>query len=300
MTLAWRSLEEWFEADVMHWGASLSYYTLLSLGPVLILLTTIAGALFDASEAQGEILSRLSILLGSRGAQVAETILREASFPGFRTWSSLLSMLVLLFAATVVFSNVQAALNDIWKFKVVGHTILNAIRTRATAFLMILVLGALIFAYLLFTTTVSVLVGVIEARLPWSSTVLRFGDAVISLVLLWLAFAAVFRVLPDVIIQWRDVVVGALATALLFTLGTELLGIFLARSDPGSMFGAAGSVFGLMVWIYYSAQVFLIGASFTKVWAEAEGREIVPETYARRVSGAAETAQAPTSGPTNP
>jgi membrane protein len=279
-----RTLDEWLEADVMHWGAALSYYTLLSLGPVLLLLTSAAGTLVGTAEAQAEIVSQLTIVLGPRGADVAEALLDETSFPGLGSWSSLVSLLVLLIAATAVFSNVQGALNEVWRVKALSGTILNALRTRMIAFLMILVLGGLVLFFVLFTTAAALMLPVVEARVPWAPTLLRIADPIVSVIVLWIAFAAVYRVLPDVVIQWRDVIVGALVTAILFTLGKGVLGPFLARTNVTSMFGAAGSVFGLMVWVYYSAQVFLIGASFTRVWAEARGREILPETYAGRVN----------------
>ena len=277
------SFMEWLGEGVMHWGAALSYYTLFSLGPVLIFLVGTAGMFFDDAAAREQILSQLRLLLGSRGAEIADTILVQATFPGFGSVQALLSLLALLVGATAVFGNIQGALNDIWHVKPVTGTVRNALRTRLMAFVMILVLGGLVFLSFLVSAATSLLAPFIEARLPGGSLLVRALDFGVSTALLWLVFAAVYQVLPDARIAWRDVWVGGLVTAVLFAIGKLAIGGFLGRRDPGSVFGAAGSLFALLIWIYYSAQIFLVGASFTEVWARSRGRAIRPEPYAGRV-----------------
>jgi membrane protein len=281
--IAWRTLEHWLGGGIMHWGASLSYYTLFSMAPLLVFFTGIAGMLFDASATQAEILSQLRTVLGSRGADIAATVLRQASFPGFGSFASVLTLLLSIVGATAVFNNLQGALNEIWGVKPVTGTVRNALRTRLISFLMILMTGGLIIVFFVFSTAASVMMPFIEARLPSGSLLVKAVDFTLSTAILWLAFAAIYRWLPDVEIAWRDVAAGALTTAVLFVVGKILIGAFLGGRDIGSVFGAAGSLFAVMVWIYYSAQIFLIGACFTQVWAHSRGRSIRPATYAGRV-----------------
>jgi membrane protein len=281
--IAWRTLEHWLGGGIMHWGASLSYYTLFSMAPMLVFLTGIAGMLFDASATQAEILSQLRIVLGPRGADIAATVLRQASFPGSGSFASVLTLLLSIVGATAVFNNLQGALNEIWNVQPTTGPVRNALRTRFISFLMILMTGSLILVFFVFSTAASVMMPFIEARLPVGSLLVKTVDFTLSTSILWLAFAAIYRWLPDVEIASRDVATGALVTAILFVIGKLLIGSFLGGRDVGSVFGAAGSLFAVMVWIYYSSQIFLIGACFTEVWARSRGRSIRPATYAGRV-----------------
>lgn len=283
LRIAWRTLDHWLGGGIMHWGAALSYYTLFSMGPLLAFITGTAGMLFDASATQTEILEQLRTVLGPRGADIAATVLRQASFPGFGSFASLFALLLSLVGATAVFNNLQGALNEIWDVQPVTGTVRNALRTRLISFLMILMTGGLILVFFLFSTAASVMMPFIEARLPVGSLLVKTVDFTLSTSILWLAFAAIYRWLPDVEIAWRDVAAGALTTAILFVVGKLLIGAFLGGRNVGSVFGAAGSLFAVMVWIYYSAQIFLIGACFTEIWARSRGRAIRPAAYAGRV-----------------
>ena len=282
--IAYLTLEEWLTGAVIHWGAAISYYTLISLGPLLLFLAGAAGMLFDASSAQSQLLAQLRLVLGARGAEIAETVLRTASFPGLGSPRAVGSLILLTFGATAVFVNLQGALNWIWNVTPVTGTVRNMVRTRITAFLAILVLGAIAFIAFFTSTTVSFVLPYLETQLGLGAWFVRTFEFLASTAILGLLFGAAYQILPDAQIAWKDVWVGGFVTAILFSLGTLLIGSFLGRSEPGSMFGAAGSLFGLLVWIYYSAQIFLIGAAFTEVWARTHGRAIRPQGYAGRVT----------------
>ncbi len=267
----------------MHWGATLAYFALISLGPVLIVMVGVAGRLLGADSAGDSVVRELQPVLGARGADIAQTVLSEGTFPGFGSPSALLSILLLLLAATAVFANLRGALNEIWKVRAVTGAFRNVLRTRLISFSMILVIGLLILTSTIIGTVVAVLSPYLEGLLPAGSLVARVLELLSSTVVMWLAFAAMFRFVSDARIAWRDLWVGSLFTAILFVLGKFLIGLYLAQSNLASLYGAAGTLFLFLVWLYYSAQIVLLGATFTREWVRGRGREIVPHAYAARV-----------------
>jgi len=286
MNALWKLLRDtvmsFLEDDVIHWGASLAYYSLLSLGPLLILGITIFGKAVGAGPAETWILDQVQILAGARAEDLARTVIREASEPNLGSLGAILTIGLLIFAATAVFNNLQGALNRIWGVRASSHMIKNILRTRLAAFSMVVALGVLLVVSVLVSTIlnwVGPLLDPIDSILPF----VKVAELLASVVLLWLLVAATFQILPDVKISWRDVWMGSLATAVLLYLGKLGLSAFLANSARASMYGAAGSLFLLLMWVYFSAQVFFIGAEFTQVWARQQGRDIQPESYAVRV-----------------
>lgn len=270
------------EDDVIHWGASLAYYALLSLGPLLILGLTIFGKAVGAGPAETWILEQVRLLAGPRAENLAQTVIREASQPNLGSLGAILTIGLLLFGATAVFNNLQGALNRIWGVQAGSHIVKNILRTRMAAFFMVVALGFLMVVSVVVSTMLSwagPLLDPIDSILPF----VKLAELLASVVLLWLLVAAIFQILPDVKISWRDVWMGSLATAVLLYLGKLGLSAFLANSARASMYGAAGSLFLLLMWVYFSAQVFFIGAEFTQVWAQHQGRDIQPESYAHRV-----------------
>jgi len=277
------TVRTWLRGDSIQWGAALSYYALFSLGPLLLLSVGFLGLVLDADAAGATIVRELTTLIGERAARVAETILREGSFPSFDSIEALGSALLLLVAATAVFVNLRRALNAVWSVRPIAGPVITMIRIRLTAFLIVLVLGVLIAVSVLLGAGAAYFAPVLERAFPYGGLLGRLLESAISLAVLWVGFSLIFRVLPDAKIAWRDAGLGGLVTAFLFTAGKLLIGIYLTRSDLGSAFGAAGSVFLFLIWLYYSAQIFLLGATFTAVWARARGREIEPEDHAARV-----------------
>ncbi len=285
MMSLWRLLKDtvkaFLEDDVIHWGASLAYYSLISLAPLLVLGLTVFGKLVGTGPAESWILEQVQLLAGDGAASMAETVMTEASRPDLGSLGAVLTIAILLFGATAVFNNLQGALNRIWGVKAGSHVLRNIIRTRVAAFFMVVSLGLLMVVSVLVSTILSwvgPLLDPIESILPF----VKLAELITTVVLLWLLVAVTFQILPDVKISWRDVWMGSLATAVLLYLGKFGLSAFLANSARASMYGAAGSVFLLLMWVYFSAQVFFIGAEFTQVWARHGGREIHPESYAYR------------------
>ncbi len=271
----------WLGDDAFHWGASLAYYFLISLAPLVVLGITILGKVVGTGEAQRWILDQVQLLAGPRGQEMARVVMEEAGRPDLGSLGAVLTILLFLFSATAVFANLQGALNQIWAVEPKTKILKNIIRTRVAAFLMVLALLGLLLASVVVSTAVSwlgPLLDPLEAILPF----VRVADLGSSLLLLWLFVAAVFWVLPDVKISLRDVWFGGLITAAILVLGKYALAAFLSRNALASMYGTAGSLFLLLMWVYFSAQVLLLGAEFTQVWARHRGRRIEPEDYAAR------------------
>jgi membrane protein len=281
--IAWRSIRAWLGGGALHWGATLAYFGLISLGPVVLLVVGVGGRLLGADRAGNTVVRELEPLLGARAATIAETVLAEGTFPGFGSLAALLSLLLLLVAASAVFANLRAALNTIWFVRPVSGTFRNLLRTRLTAFAMIIAVGGLVLASTVAGALVGVLAPYLEGRLPFGGVLARILELVSSTVVLWVAFAATFRFVSDARIAWRDLWAGALFTAVLFVVGKFLIGLFLAQSNLASLHGAASTLFVFLLWLYYSAQIFLLGATFTREWAYGRGREIVPRDHAARV-----------------
>jgi membrane protein len=271
--VALRAFRGWLGGGVIHWGAAIAYYALISIAPLLLLGVGVAGLALDARRAGAALVTQLEAVLGPRGAAVAELVLREGSFPGFGSVEALGSVALLLVTASAVFANLRGALNAVWGVEPGGGGLRHALRTRLVALGTILAMGLVIVASVALTTAVNLLAPRIEELLPGGGRLARGLDVGVSVAVLWLAFAALFRLLPDARIAWRDVWTGGFATALLFVGGKTLIAAWLARSSLGSAWGAAGSVFLFLVWLYYSAQIFLLGATFTREWARARGRE---------------------------
>lgn len=269
------------EDDVIHWGASLAYYSLISLAPLVVLAMTILGKVVGQGQAEDWILDQVGLLAGPRGQEIAATVLEQATGPELGSWGAIITVGLLLFGATAVFTNLQGALNRIWGVRAGSPFLRNIIRTRVAAFTMVLALGGLLLVSMLTSTMVS-WVGPLVDPLSDYLPLVRIGELLTSVLLLWVFVSAVFIILPDVKISWHDTWVGALATAVLLYLGKYALAAFLARNAFASMYGTAGSLFLLLMWIYFSGQVFFLGAEFTQVWARARGRQIEPEDYAYR------------------
>ena len=275
--LFWALLEEsavaWSNDYAPSMGAALAYYTLFSLAPLLVIVIAIAGMVFGAEAANGEIESQLRGLIGQDGAIAVQGLLRSASEPAGSVVASIVGTAILLLGATSVFGELQSALDRIWRTPTdrVDSGLWNLLRTRLLSFGMILTIGFLLLVSLVVSAGLSA-VG------DWWGTVLAGWEPALqginfaaSFTIVTVLFAMIYKILPRVHVSWRDVWIGAAMTALLFTLGKSLIGLYLGRSGIASGFGAAGSLVALLVWVYYSAQIFLFGAEFTWVYAHRCG-----------------------------
>ena len=268
-------------------AAALSYYTVFSLPPLLVLLLTILGAVLEPQDIQGTIEGQMRSAMGPAGANQVHTILANAQRPGGDSGPAILSVVGLLLGATGVFGQLQAALNKAWGVAPdpTKGGIKNMLLKRAFGIGMVLGLAFILLVSLVVSAVLSAFGDQLSRFLPsgLSAPVLEAINFVGSLAVISLLFAAIFKVLPDAQIAWRDVRVGAVVTGLLFVAGKFALGLYLGHSNPGQAFGAAGALALMLVWIYYSSMIVLLGAEFTQVWAEQRGSGIVPERGAVRV-----------------
>jgi membrane protein len=265
-------------------AAALSYYTVFSLPPFLILLVTIAATMLDPKDIQGAILAQMKSLLGDQGALQVRAMMENADRPGSGSGlASIFSIGALLFGATGVFLNLQTALNDAWQVEPDPKKggVKNFLLKRVFSFGLILAIVFVMLVSLALTALLTALGNYVGGGLP--EGVLLVLNFIFSFAIVTFLFAAMYKYLPDARIEWRDVWVGAIVTAILFDLGKFLLGFYLGKNDPGDVFGAAGSLALVLIWIYYASMIVLFGAEFTEAWAEERGAGIKPKHGATRV-----------------
>jgi membrane protein len=268
----WPSLREtaenWLAHDAPRLGASLAFYTILSMSPLVLMAVAIAGLVFDRTVAQNELLYQVQVMTGKDGYLLVQGILESTRKPSSGAIASAISILMLLFGASGVFSELRAALN-----RIAGSgndqtmSFYRMVQESLFSFGMVLSIGFLLMVTLLFSATLAALGRFWGVALPMPPEMLEIFNFVISLVSTAGLFALMFRYIPDQTVPWRDVLAGSVATALLFTLGKTLIGLYLGKASVGSTYGAAGSLMVITVWVYYSAQIFFFGAEFTHVWA---------------------------------
>lgn len=279
------TINGFFEDKVPRLAASLAYYTLFSLAPLLVLVIAIAGFVFGEQAARGEIVGQIRFLTGDQGAEAVQAILANAHAPETGTLAAVLGIATLLVGATGAFAELQDALNTIWGVMAKpGHTLTGILRVRLTSFLMILGTGFLLLVSLVLSAALNALATFVRARLPLPADVMEGIDVVLTLALFTLLLAMIYKILPDVEINWSDVWIGALLTSTLLSAGKYLIGLYLGRSSIASTYGAAGSVVIVLLWVYYSATILFLGAEFTQCFAVKFGCGIYPSKHAIRVS----------------
>lgn len=264
-----QTVKEFIDDKCPRLGAALAFYTALSIAPLLLVITGVAGLAFGEEAARGEIASQLSNLLGREQAEVVESMVAKSASTRGGVIATIVGVITLLIGATGVFAQLQDALNTVWNVKPDQSPsgIWATVRDRLLSLAMIGVMAFLLLVSLAFSAVLSGLGGVFDSWLPYSSIWMRVGNCVLSLALTALMLAMVFKLLPHARPNWRDVWVGAAITAVLFNVGKYLIGLYLGQASVGSTFGAAGSFVVLLFWIYYSTQIVLLGAEFTQVYA---------------------------------
>jgi len=272
---------EWSDDKGPRLGASLSYYTVFSMAPLLLLVISIAGLVFGPAAAEGRIFGELRGLLGSDAARLVQTVVAKASRPEHGILGTIISVGVLVVGATGVVVELQDALNSVWKIAPKPNRgVWGVIRTRLISVAMILTLGFLLLVSLVVSAALAALGGWLRGLAGGAVAVGWILDVTVSLGVIATLIALIYKVLPDAVISWRDVWIGAGVTALLFLLGKYLIGLYIGRASVGSAFGAAGSLAVLLVWVYYSAQIMLLGAEFTRVFANRFGSKVRPSKAA--------------------
>jgi membrane protein len=253
-------------------GGALAYYTLFSIAPVLIIAIAVAGAVFGEEAARGEIIAQLRGLLGEAGATAVEGLLESARKPTDGVVATLISVVLLFVGATTVFAELQSDLDRIWKVPPQpGGMVWGLVRARMVALSLILVLGFLLLVSLVVSAGLAALGTWYGAWFEGWAALLETLNFVFAFVTTTALFAVIYKVLPRTRIAWHDVWIGAAVTSLLFAVGKLLIGLYIGTSGIASGFGAAGSFVVLLVWVYYSTQIFLLGAEFTRVYATARG-----------------------------
>jgi len=274
---AWELIKEsvtsFVSDEALTRGAAIAFYTVTSIGPVLLIVVAIAGLGFGQDAARGAIVTQLSGLMGQQSAELLQAAIKSASGKSSGIFASALGIITLLVTASGVFGEMQSALNVIWRAEPKGTTVSRLIRARAASLGLVAALGFLLLVSLAISAGLSALSDYVNAYLPFGHFILQALDFLISFALISVLFAAIYKVLPDKDLEWRDVVVGAVATAFLFSIGKFLIGLYIGSSAVASSYGAAGALIVVLLWIYYSSQIFLMGAEFTKAYAGHYGSQ---------------------------
>lgn len=281
-----QTFQEWLQDKAPQLGAALAYYTVFSLAPMVLVGLAIVGVISrdDPAGAWNRITQQMSYFLDPSAVQVIQNIAEKASQPGKSTVATIIGIALALFGASGVFGQLQDALNTIWGVKArPGNSIWIFLRSRFLSFAMVAGIGFLLLVSLVIETLLKSFSQYVQSMLPGGIVVAVAVYLIFDFGVVVLFFAMIFKFLPDVKIQWRDIWIGAVMTAMLFGLGKWLLGFYLASGAAGSAYGAASSLITLLIWVYYSSQILLFGAEFTQVHAARADREFTPDEYAVRV-----------------
>ncbi len=276
---------EWWNDNAFRLAAALAFYTIFSLAPILVLAVGIAKLFLRHANAANQIVSQVRNLAGEEGAKTVQQILHASSGIGGGAWAIAVGIVTVFLGASVVFAELQSALNQIWDVKPEPRRglILDYLFDRLRSFSIALVVGFLLLVSLILSAALSGLQAYMTSRMPALPWLWQALNIVVSFLLITLLFAAIYKYLPDAVVEWRDVWIGAAVTSLLFTGGKYLIGLYLGQTATANAFGAAGSFAVFLIWIYYSALISFSGAEFTQVYARRHGRNIVAEAHARRV-----------------
>ena len=283
ISLLKQTFSEWLDDKVPQLGAALAYYTVFSLAPLVLLLLAIVGFLFrnDPAGAWQKVTEQMSYFLDKSAIDVVQGIAQKASQPNKGVVATSIGILLALFGASGVFGQLQDALNTIWGVKAKpGVGIMGFIRSRFLSFAMVAGVCFLLLVSLVLESLLKSFSHYVQAMLPGGIVIALVVYSTFDLAVVVLLFASIFKFLPDVKIQWRDVWIGAVMTAIFFAIGKWALGLYLGSGTAASAYGAASSLITLLLWIYYSSQILLFGAEFTQVYAARAGRAFVPDKYA--------------------
>ena len=251
-------------------GAAIAFYATTSLAPVLLIVIALAGLVFGQDAAQNAISGQFSALMGKQTADLLQSVISSASAKLSGVVATIIGLVTLIATASGVFGEMQAALNTIWKTRSQGTILSRLVRARIASLGLVGALGFLLIVSLAVSAGLTAFANTLDT-LPVGAVILSGLNFTVSLLLFAVLFGAIYKVLPDRTLQWRDVIVGAVITSVLFNIGKTLIGWYIGSSAVASSYGAAGGLIVLLLWVYYSAQIFLFGAEFTKVYANAHG-----------------------------
>jgi membrane protein len=276
MALAsWKMLKDavlsFIKDEALTRGAAIAFYTVTSVAPVLLIVVAIAGLIFGRDAAQNAITAQFSDLMGRQTAEVLQSAIASAAGKSSGIIATIIGVATLMATASGVFGEMQAALNSIWKTKPYATTVSRLVRARVVSLGLVATLGFLLIVSLVISAGLTAFGTYLDTVLPMGKLILPALNFVVSVVLLAILFGAIYKMLPDRSLQWNDVIIGALITSVLFNIGKSLIAWYIGSSAIASSYGAAGGLIVLLLWVYYSAQIFLLGAEFTKTYANQHG-----------------------------
>ena len=289
-TLLKDTVEGYIEDGAMSHGAAIAYYTVFSIAPLLVIATAIAGLAFSEDAVRGAVADQLRGLLGDGGAEAVQAMVRGAGDLTAGSIAAVVGVVTLLLTASGVFGEVQTALNQIWKAPTppaatMRGAMAQLVRARALSMGLVAATGFLLLVSLVVSTALSALGTWVGGFMPGQESLFGVLNFIVSFAMVTVLFAAIYKILPDRWLRWKDVMVGAVVTAFLFTLGKTLIGWYIGGSGVATAYGAAGALMVVLLWVFYSAQVFLLGAEFTKAWAGLAGNPEAIAAGARPAEG---------------
>lgn len=280
-----RAFEIWVESQAFVYAAALAFFTVFSIAPVVIVAVAVVGVVLGDEAASGQIMAELQGTIGPQAAEFVEVAVKNAQLDGGGIWATALGIGLIIVGATTVFAQMQKALNAIWNVlpKPERGSLQRLLLTRLLSLAALLAIGFVLLVSLLLSVAVRTVINYAHSWLPMSDSLLVVADFSLSLLVVTLLFSAIFRILPDVMLRFRDVLPGAVLSAVLFSLGRVVIAEYLARSAPGSAYGAAGSLVVLLLWVNYSSLILLFGAAFNHAVLERREQPIHPRRGAVRV-----------------
>jgi len=294
LTRAWvlakDTVEGFIDDGAMSRGAAIAYYTIFSIAPLLLISTAIAGLVFGQQAVEGAVADQLEGLVGRASAETVQSMVKGAANTTTGTVATIVSVITLLLTASGVFGELQTSLNEIWKAPTpAGDTITRLVMAKAAAIGLVAATGFLLLVSLVVSAALAAVATWVGGLMPGMTTVLSVVNFAVSFLMITLLFGAIYHILPDRRLRFRDVAVGAAVTAMLFTIGKTLIGWYIGGTGIATTYGAAGALMVVLVWVFYSSQVFLLGAEFTKAWAGLKGN---PEALAAGAKSAEEVDRA--------
>jgi membrane protein len=277
LSLLRRSFDDWTRHNDTRMGAALAFYTIVSISPLVILILAIVSLVFNKNAAEAQLLAKVQQMVGSQGRETVQTLLAHGHQTSSGIFSAAVGVIVLFLGASGVFQELRSGLNTIWESEAkVATGLWGLVRERILSFGMVLSLGFVLIVSLIVSAALAAISTYFSHLLPVSPVILEVVNLVVSFAGIAVLFACILKYVPAAPVDWRDVRVGATVTALFFTLGKWLLAFYLGKASPGSGYGAAGSLVVLVIWVYYSAQIFYFGAEFTHVHALLNRNQLRP------------------------
>lgn len=275
----------WLQSNAFANAGSLAFFTLFSIAPVMIVIVSVIGIFFGQEAAQGQIVAQLQETIGVQAAEAVQMAVAQSSLKEGGLLATLAGVLAMLIGATTVFGQMQNSLNTIWTVvpKPSRNSIMLLLRKRFTSLTIVLAVGFVMLVSLSLSVSLRVLLPSLQGWLPWYEVAFSLLDLTTSIMVASLLFATIFKILPDVELSWRDVAIGSVLTAVLFTVGRSLIALYLSYTATASTYGAAGSLVLLLLWVNYSSLILLYGAAFTKAHLLARGLSVKPRSVAVRV-----------------